>query len=249
MRLLPGLLCGLLLAPPPPAAAQTASQDSILALARRWLGPATLERLQSLRAVAAVQGPRGPIQTVIRSRLAGLTRFEQFDDRGPLFIAGVGRRGPWTWSVREARADTLSAAGASVITGHEFHLLVAYPERRWTPRGSARLEVAEGDTLWRLEFTDRLGAPVAVRYAQDGRPVDLLLVNHSGAGSPEVRVRVFDWPADEPRLFRYAVILHGSDTWLYHYLMLEPDSASTAVFEPSPPVDGPKRREREEGCP
>jgi hypothetical protein len=110
--------------------------------------------------------------------------------------------------------------------------------------------VADGDTLWRLDFRDQLGAPAAIRYGRDGRPVDLLLVNHSGKGSPQVRVRVFDWPGgDSLRRFRRAVILHGSDTWLYHYLRIEPDRADLAIFEPSAPIDASPVREREEGCP
>lgn len=250
MRPFTGCFLLLFLVLPAAATGQTLPADSVLTLARQWLGPAALERIRAMRAVAAVEGPGTALQTVVHSRLGGLIRFEQHAADGPRFIAGIGRGGGWSWSVARGRAEALGREGASTIVGHDWHLLTAYPENWWKAFGPARLELADGDTVWRVEFRDQLGAPATIRYARDGRPVDLLLVNHSGMGSPEVRVRVFDWPqGDSLRLFRHAVILHGSETWLYHYLQLEPDRAGVEAFEPSAPIDGPVRREREEGCP
>jgi len=243
---------GLLLMSPFPVAAQTGTVtvDTVLARARRWLGPAALERVRSLRVSAVVNGPTGSLYAVIRSRFDGRVRFEQHAADGPKFIAGVGRSGPWTWSLDQGRAEPATPAVASVLVGHEYHLLTAYPASRWTSPELVGREVVEGDTLWRVNFKDRLGATVGIRYAEDGRPVEVLLVNHSGRGSPEVLVRLFDWPAGGtgPRLFRHAVIFHGSQTWLYHYLTVEADTAGDAAFEPSVPIDAPARTESVEGC-
>lgn len=242
----------LLLWCPASVAAQTGTVtvDTVLARARRWLGPATLERVRSLRVAAEVNGPRGHLWTVIRSRFDGRMRFEQHRPDGPVFIAGIGRGEPWEWSTEKAQAVRLAPQVASGIVGHEYHLLTAYPTSRWTAPRLAGRELAEGDTVWRVDFKDRLGATASIRYADNGRPVDLLLVNHSGQGSPVVRVRLFDWPAagDGPRLFRHAVILHGNETWLYHYVTLEPDTAGDAVFEASAPIDAPARTGASEGC-
>ena len=244
---------GLLLGCPLPVAAQTGTVtvDTVLARARRWLGPVTLERVRSIRVAAEVNGPRGQLWTVIRSRIDGRMRFEQHGPDGPAFIAGIGRGEPWEWSTEKAQAGRLAPQFASGIVGHEYHLLIAYPTSRWTAPRLAGRELAEGDTLWRVDFKDRLGATASIRYAADGRPVDVLLFNHSGQGSPVVRVRLFDWPAagDGPRLFRHAVIFHGSETWLYHYVTLESDTAGDAVFEASAPIDAPGRKEAAEGCP
>lgn len=236
---------GLLLGSAGSASAQTGTVtvDSILIRARRWLGPAALERVRAIRAVAEVDGPQGHLVTVIRSRIDGRMRFEQHDTSGPRFVAGVGRTGPWEWSTEKEEAARLAPEFASGIVGHEFHLLTAYPLSRWSAPRLAGRELAEGDSVWRVDFKDRLGARVSIRYADDGRPVDLLLVNHSGQGSRIVRVRVFDWPAsdDTLRLFRHAVILHGSQTWLYRYVSLENDPAPDSAFEPSAPIDQPHK--------
>jgi hypothetical protein len=243
---------GLVLGGVAPVSAQggTVTVDSVLVRARRWLGRATLERVRSLRAEAEVTGPPGRLWTVIRSRIDGRVRFEQHDSAGPKFIAGVGQNGPWSWSIERGRGEPASAAVASVISGHEWHLLTAYPTSRWTSPTLVGRQVVEGDTVWRVNFKDRLGATVAIRYAQDGRPVDVLLVNHSGQGPRDVRVRLFDWPlaGDAPRLFRQAVILHGNQTWLYRYVSLESDTANDAAYEPSAPIDQPARMDSGVGC-
>jgi hypothetical protein len=243
---------GLLLGSVVPASAQsgTLTVDSVLVRARRWLGPATLERVRSLRAVAEVNGPPGCLWTVIRSRIDGRVRFEQHDSSGPKFIAGIGQAGPWTWSIEDGKPVAASPATASVISGHEWHLLTAYPTSRWSAPKLIGRHVVEGDTVWRVDFKDRLGATVSIRYAGDGRPVDLLLVNHSGQGPKDVRVRLFDWPpaGDGPRLFRHAVILHGNQTWLYHYLSLESDTGADAAYEASAPIDPPAKMDSGVGC-
>lgn len=243
---------GLFLGGPLPIAAQTGTVtvDTVLARARRWLGPATLERVRSIRVAAEVTSPSGYLYTVIRSRFDGRVRFEQYGADGPKFVAGIGRSGPWTWSLERGGGEAATTAVATVLVGHEYHLLTAHPASRWTSPQLVGREVVEGDTLWRVAFKDQLGATVGIRYADDGRPVDVLLINHSGRGSPEVRVRLFDWPAagDGPRLFRHAVLFHGSQTWLYHYVTLEADTSGDAAFEPSAPIDAPVRMESTEGC-
>lgn len=242
------VLAGLLIGWAGPLVAQsgTVTVDTILVRARRWLGPAALERVRTLRAVAEVDGPQGHLRTVIRSRIDGRMRFEQFDsssdgNNSAKFIAGIGRNGAWEWSVDKGEGVPLDPKFASGIVGHEFHLLAAYPTSRWSSPRLIGRELAEGDSVWRVDFKDPMGSRVSIRYATDGRPVDLSLVNHSGQGSPLVRVRLFDWPesSDSARLFRRAVILHGTQTWLYRYVSLESDPSPDAAFEPSAPIDAP----------
>ena len=206
-------------APPDPAARR------ILDAADRALGAG---RVQTVEAVATVQGPRRRFEASVRSARDGRARVSL----GPDFTAGVGRAGPW--QAERGRVTVPDPATRTVVRGHELHLLVLAPESRWHAPVSLGVLPWQGDSALAVSLLDELETP-AVLYLdrRDTLPVGLRLVNQTGVGARRVDVTLGDWATvDGVRLFRRAAFQHGPDRYDYRYTALRLNRLADAAFEP-----------------
>ena len=103
--------------------------------------------------------------------------------------------------------------------------------RLWLGQGTAPVvlrTVAEGRG-------PRGGTAALIYHREDGRPVGLELVNPTGKGAREVRVRLEDGAAVAGRrLFRTVQLEHGADTYVYQYTELSSGPFPASQFEPGP---------------
>ena len=215
--------------PDPPRRCPTGSPDStsrrILDGAARALGA---NRVQTIEAVASVQGPRRRFEASIRSARDGRARLAL----GPDFVAGFGRSGAWL--AERERVTAPDSATRTVVRGHELHLLVLAPESRWRDPLFLGLLPWQGDSALAVSLLDELDTP-AVLYLgrRDSLPVGLRLINHTGVGASRVDVTLGDWETiDGVRLFRRAAFQHGPDRYDYRYTTLRLNRLADAAFEP-----------------
>ena len=215
--------------PDPPARCPGASPDPV---ARRLLDATARSlgagRVESIEAVAAVQGPRRPFAASVRSARDGRARLAL----GPEFVGGFGRRGPWL--AEHGRVVTPDSVTRTLIRGHELHLLVLAPESRWHDPLFLGVLPWQGDSALAVSLLDGLDAP-AILYLgrRDTLPVGLRLRNHTGQGPARVDVVFGEWGSvDGVRLFRRAAFLQGSDRYDYRYTTLRLNHLGDADFEP-----------------
>jgi hypothetical protein len=213
--------------PPPrcPAAAPDPRARRILDAAARALGA---RKVETLEAMATVQGPRRRFAASIRSARDGRARLAL----GPDFVAGYGRGGPWV--AGRGRVTASDSATRTMVRGHELHLLALAPESRWRDPLFLGLLPWQGDSALAVSLLDDLDTP-AVLYLgrRDTLPVGFRLINHTGVGARRVDVTLGDWATvDGVRLFRRAAFLHGADRYDYRYTALRLNRLADAAFEP-----------------
>jgi hypothetical protein len=205
---------------PPESAARR-----ILASAARALGA---EQVHTLEAVATVEGPRRRFEAQVRSARDGRARLAL----GPDFVAGFGRSG--AWRLDHGRVATPDSTTATVVRGHELHLLLLVPESRWHDPLFLGARPWQGDSALAVSLLDELDTPAVLYLSRrDTLPLGLRLVNHTGVGARRVDVTVADWTTvDGVRLFRQAVFRHGADRYDYHYTTLRLNRLDDAAFAP-----------------
>jgi hypothetical protein len=215
--------------PDPPSRCRGASPDTtarhILDGARRALGA---DAVETVEAVATVQGPRRRFEASVRSARDGRARLAL----GPDFVAGFGRAGPWLAEGGRVRAP--DSATRTVIRGHELHLLVLAPESRWREPLFQGVLPWQHDSALAVSLLDELDTPAVVYLdRRDTLPVGLRLINHTGVGAARVDVTFADWTTvDGVRLFRQAAFQHGPDRYDYRYTTLRLNRLADAAFEP-----------------
>jgi hypothetical protein len=215
--------------PDPPRRCPAGSPDArarrILDGAARALGAKTVETVE---AVATVQGPRRRFEASIRSARDGRARLAL----GPAFVAGFGRAGAWL--TERGRVTTPDSATRTVVRGHELHFLVLAPESRWHDPLYLGVLPWQGDSALAVSLLDELDTPAVLYLSRrDTLPVGLRLINHTGAGASRVDVTFGDWAVvDGVRLFRRAAFQHGPDRYDYRYTTLRLNRLADAAFEP-----------------
>jgi hypothetical protein len=215
--------------PEPPRRCPQASPDPtarrILDAAARALGAGTVETVD---AVATVQGPRRRFEAAIRSARDGRVRVALGAD----FVAGIGRSG--AWMSKGGRVTTPDSATRTVVRGHELHLLVLAPESRWHDPLFLGVLPWQGDSALGVSLLDELDTPAVLYLSRrDTVPVGLRLVNHTGVGASRVDVTFGDWTTvNGVRLFRRAGFQHGPDRYDYRYTALRLNRLADAAFEP-----------------
>lgn len=231
--LLPGLVFLMSCAGPGPAITkeQRTSDpvaEQLLAGARRSLG--NVERVQSLAAIATVQGPSRSFQSAVYSARDGRARLAL----GEQFLAGVGRVKGWIYDRTAGTVAPLDDTTRSVIRGHELHMLVLAPATRWSQPASRGPQQWAGGTALTVEFRDNLGGPATLYLrARDTLPVGFHLVNQTGQGPPDVLVTFQRWEEVEGvRLFRGAVFAQDSTRYVYDYTKLRLNTVPDSMFEP-----------------
>ncbi|HKU60134.1 MAG TPA: hypothetical protein VJQ44_02870 [Gemmatimonadales bacterium] len=215
--------------PHPPARCPATAPDRV---ARRVLDASAralgASRVQTLEAIASVQGPRRAFPASIRSGRDGRARLAL----GSAFLAGFGPQGAWMdQGGRVARADSVTG---SVVRGHELHFLVLAPESRLRDPLFLGIQPWGGDSALAVSLLDELGTP-AILYLgrRDTLPVGLRLRNQTGRGAARVEVVFDDWETvDGVRLFRRAAFLQGPDRYDYRYTTVRLNHLADADFEP-----------------
>ena len=208
-----------------PGAVADAAARRVLDGEARVLGAS---RVETVEAIAAVQGPRRPFQASVHSARDGRARLAL----GPGFVAGFGKGGPWL--AEQGRVRTPDSVTRTLIRGHELHLLVLAPESRWHDPLYLGVLPWQGDSALAVSFLDELSTP-AILYLgrRDTMPVGLRLRNHTGQGPARVDVVFDDWATvDGVRLFRRAAFLQGTDRYDYRYTTLRLNHLADSDFEP-----------------
>lgn len=212
----------LVLACHPPA---PASGPMVLAAAQRAMGGT--DSVRTIWSVAAVTSPTGGFETRIASAVNGDVRLAL----GRGLLAGV--RDSRGWACDTSRTVTaLDPVTRTVVRGHDLHMLVIAPS--WLTPPTREPDVRwNGDSAIALRFSDELGAPLRLYLRlRDTLPLGLELVNHTGRGQREVRVRFEDWqPLHGVRLFRKATFEHGPNRFVYSYITLAVNALGTEAFQ------------------
>lgn len=213
--------------------AAPASGPELLAAAHRALG--VTDSIRTVWAVATVAAPSGGFLARIASATDGRVRLAL----GQSLVAGV--QGGEGWLCDSAgQAAPLDSITRSVVRGHDLHMLTIAPS--WLPAPTRDPDGRWGDdSVLTLRFQDELGAPLLMHLrAADTIPVGLDLVNHTGAGPREVRVRLENWRARAGvRLFRSATFEHGGNRFVYGYTEVAINSLPDAAFAPGCALPGP----------
>ncbi len=213
--------------PAPPA-----TGPELLAAAHRALG--VTDSVRSIWAVATVASPSGGFLARIASATDGRVRLAL----GQGLVAGV--QGGEGWVCDSAgKVVALDSITRSVVRGHDLHMLVVAPT--WLPAPTRDPDQRWGDdSVLTLRFQDELGAPLLMRLrAADSVPVGLDLVNHTGSGPREVRVRLENWREQAGvRLFRSATFEHGENRFVYSYEELAINTLPVSAFQPGCTLPG-----------
>jgi hypothetical protein len=215
--------------PEPPRRCPVEAPDSmarrILDGAARALGAGAV---QTVEAVATVQGPRRRFEASVRSARDGRARLSL----GPDFLAGFSRTGAWL--VDRGRVTTPDSVTRTVVRGHELHLLLLAPESRWHDPLFLPVLPWQGDSALAVSLLDELQTPAVLYLSRrDTLPVGLRLVNHTGGGAARVDVTFGDWETvDGVRLFRRAAFQHGPVRYDYRYTTLRLNRLADGAFEP-----------------
>lgn len=204
-----------------------ASGPELLAAAHRALG--VTDSIRTIWAVATVASPSGGFLARIASTTDGRVRLAL----GEGLVAGV--QGGEGWACDSlGQVAPLDSITRSVVRGHDLHMLIVAPS--WLPDPTRDPDQRWGeDSVLTLRFQDELGAPLLMHLrAADTIPVGLDLVNHTGAGPREVRVRLENWRAQAGvRLFRSATFEHGENRFVYSYEELAINTLADAAFQPA----------------
>jgi hypothetical protein len=207
-------------------AAAPASGPELLAAAHRALGVS--DSIRTIWAVATVASPSGGFLARIASATDGRVRLAL----GQGLVAGVQGGQGWVCD-SVGQVAPLDSITRSVVRGHDLHMLIVAPSWLAAPTREPDQRWGEHSVLT-LRFQDELGAPLLMRLrATDSVPVGLDLVNHSGAGPREVRVRLENWRAQAGvRLFRSATFEHGGNRFVYSYTELAINILPDSAFQP-----------------
>jgi len=225
------LLTAFLLADEGGGGSTTSTRPSILERAATHLGSASMiESIEALHTLAHVQAPGGAFEMTVVSARDGRVHFMQ---QGR-FSAGVDRQGGWIWDDEKAGRTPLDSLTASIITGHELHLLVLAPETRWTWTGQVRDSVFAGHPALVAEFRDELGSTALACYAQsDSLPLGFIMVNPSGRGEALIEVELGGWQRrGEWNWFERATFRQGQALFEYQYHEIRPIAADDSLFTP-----------------
>lgn len=213
--------------PAPPA-----TGPELFAAAHRALG--VTDSIRTIWAVATVASPSGGFLARIASATDGRVRLAL----GEGLVAGV--QGGQGWVCDSAgQVAPLDSVTRSVVRGHDLHMLIVAPSWLAAPTRDPDQRWGE-DSVLTLRFQDELGAPLLMHLrAGDTIPVGLDLVNHTGSGPREVRVRLENWREQAGvRLFRSATFEHGENRFVYSYEELAINALVDSAFQPGCTIPG-----------
>lgn len=200
-----------------------ADARAVLVAAHDWYGgELAVAAIRSISADAIVYAPGGNLSTDVVSTPDGDARFDQQAEgtnRRPVLTVS----GEHAWARHEdGRVEALGARERSFVLGHQFHLTMLNPSRRYA--GGRALPPTEfhGVTADRVSFEDETGAPVVFYYAQNSHtPLGYTMIE-PGSDNIPITVRVEDWrPLGTLRLFHRARIFHRGDVFDYRFQRVE----------------------------
>lgn len=196
----------------------------ILAGAKHSIGGGAVDAVETIRAQAVVQGPRGQFVTVVWSARDGRARMEQSGG----FVAATHPSGAWRLDARTGEAVELDPEILSMVRGHEVHMVMMAPLTRYVkPKAAGEVEFGEKKAL-AVEFSDSFDDRVLAYYAvADTAPLGLRLTHPD----PDVFVTFDDWTLVEGvRLFGKAEFTQGAESFQYRFTDLELNAVDDSVF-------------------
>lgn len=221
--------------PPPAPPAQSigdvdpAALQILAASIRAMGGPAAVDSIRSIDAVADGTGPGGSFQTHVSSARDGRMRFMQITPGGH-FAAGIDSAGSWH-AVGDSTTP-LDSATRSFLRGHELHMLALAPATRWRPiTATGPLTVQNREAIG-VRFIDEMGSEATIFYRPtDTLPLGYRLLDHSSPGAPPVEVLFGHWGVHGgPPLFTDAIFAQGDEKVNWHYTRVGVNTAPDSLF-------------------
>ncbi len=214
----------------PPAA------DEVLARAREAMGGEALDRVESLSVTADCAGPRGSFLTEVESGGDGRVVFRQtVGDRSAtrVLVGDVG----WVQG-SDGEIQLLDKDSKSMVRGHEFHLQVLEPERRYSEPHTVSFGELGDQPAIEVAFTGEGGRPVSIFYRRDDHlPAGMVFVP-AGEDPETITVVYGDWRTIEGvKLFGSFELTHGDSVFTYEYTRVELNAVDPALFEIPPEVE------------
>lgn len=194
--------------------------QAVLASMQRALGGSdAVACVAVVDALAECEGPSGSFETRVVSARDGRMRFEQTSARGT-YVAGIGADGAWSYDTETDQYSPVDSVTATFLRGHELHMLVLAPQTRLRNPELLGEREFDGQAVWVIQFLDELDGKAELYVAvDDGMPLGMKSINHTGQGEREVFIRVDAWRVvDGVRLFERAVFTQGDDDYVYDYV-------------------------------
>ncbi|MCW5516067.1 hypothetical protein [Muriicola sp. Z0-33] len=199
-------------------ATPVSTANVILELAMNEVG--YLNKESTIYALADCKSPGGSFKTLIISE-SSKARMEQ---KQGVYHA-IFKHGPlssWSRDVSSGKVnESIDGITDMFIKGHELHWLGFRPEDRFSNPSFKGFEEYDGQSAFRIQFTDALNRPVFFYYAFDNyMPLGFSIATDTE--NKRVKVYYRDWRAlGELKVFYGATFVDGANIFDYEYTHLK----------------------------
>ncbi len=143
----------------------------------------------------------------------------------------------WAWGP-DGEVRLLGAAARSMVRGHEFHLQVLEPERRFSDPRTVGFGELAGQPAVEVAFTGEDGKPVSIFYRRDDHLPAGMVFEPPGEDPETITVVYGDWrTVGGVKLFGSFELTHGDSVFTYSYTRIEAGGVDPALFRVPPEVE------------
>jgi len=229
-RIRPIVWLALLVAQPIGAQSAPDAADRVLRAAAKTMGgPALVDAVQTLEAIADCQGPRQSYRTIMRSGRDGRIVFQQDFPDGRRYRAVVTAAGGSEYDSDSGKVTPASPFALTAAAGHAIHMLTLAPAALLGAPTGVTAAQFRGKPVIGVTFRNRMGGIVIANY--DPSDTTLRGFTMPGPDGQPIALVIWRWRRFNGLLLpTRAVFWQGRDAYSFRFTSIRLNAVSDSAF-------------------